>query len=107
AGGVGKLEGQGLVLGLAKPEMFNQRVQEFQVPLPMGSVFLLYTDGIVEAMDEFRVQYDEDTLASQLLQLSPQPAKAISDAIIAGVRKHLGNMRVEDDLTLVVLKRVG
>ena len=106
-GGVQKLEGMGLVLGLSKPEMFNKRVQEFQVPLALGSVMLLYTDGIVEAQDAYHQQFEEDQLSSRLMQAAQQPAQQIVDGIIASVRKHLGAMRPDDDLTLVALKRVG
>ncbi|MBI3832389.1 MAG: PP2C family protein-serine/threonine phosphatase [Planctomycetes bacterium] len=103
---VQKFEGAGLVLGLAKPEMFAKRLEEYSVQVHPGCAFLLYTDGIVEAQDPYNQQFGDDLLEGVLLEHARSSSHALVDAVVAAVRKHIAGMPVEDDLTIVALKRV-
>jgi len=69
-----------------------------------GDVLLLFTDGIVEAMDRDSRQYGMDRLADQLRAHSADTADALLDALRADLTRHTAGRPLADDLTLLVLK---
>lgn len=80
-------------------------VSEISVHLQAGEMAVLYTDGITEAMNNQRQQYGLQRLYSVLQNHRHQPAKEIRQAVIDDVRLHIGNQKLMDDLTLLVLKQ--
>ncbi|NEQ98434.1 MAG: AAA family ATPase, partial [Cyanothece sp. SIO2G6] len=75
------------------------------VPLAIGDVAVLYTDGITEAENDQRQFYGIDRLCQVVSQQWQQTAADICQAVITDVRTHIGQHMVFDDITLVVLKR--
>jgi len=66
---------------------------------------VLYTDGITEAYDINRKQYGLGRLCEVLSLNWERKAPEIRQAVIDDVRRHIGNQKVFDDITLVVLKQ--
>jgi len=60
----------------------------------------LFTDGIIEAMNENKEPYGYERL-EQVLRDSPVAAKGIVEAIQQSVRQYMGPADQSDDLTLV------
>ncbi|MEB3230598.1 MAG: GAF domain-containing SpoIIE family protein phosphatase, partial [Leptolyngbyaceae bacterium] len=75
------------------------------VPLAIGDVAVLYTDGITEAENDQRQFYGIERLCQVVSQHWHQTAAEIRQAVIADVQAHIGQHPVFDDITLVVLKR--
>jgi phosphoserine phosphatase RsbU/P len=73
--------------------------------LEPGDGIVLYTDGIPEAKDINKVQYQVEKLCEVVSESWNKSAAEIKDAIIADVRRHIGTQKVFDDITLLVLKR--
>ncbi|NET55151.1 MAG: SpoIIE family protein phosphatase, partial [Symploca sp. SIO2E6] len=96
-------------IDLGFPIGLDAEIAEFiatqQVQLNPRDVVILYTDGITEAENLNREQYGLDRLISVVSCNSSQPAEAIRQAVIEDVRRHIGEQKVFDDLTLVVLKQ--
>jgi sigma-B regulation protein RsbU (phosphoserine phosphatase) len=65
---------------------------------------VLFTDGITEAESEDGSLYGIDNLIASAQRVHKAKASGIAAAIIADVRAHIGNQKVHDDITLVVLK---
>jgi serine phosphatase RsbU (regulator of sigma subunit) len=76
------------------------------LPLGRGDVVVLYTDGIVEAMNPAREPFGIERMKSILRRQRDLPAKEIVAKIRQAVRDHTGTDVREDDLTLVVAKVV-
>jgi serine phosphatase RsbU (regulator of sigma subunit) len=76
-----------------------------QVHLNAGDVVVLYTDGITEAFNMERQQYGLERLCEVVRRNCSRPAEGIKEAIVEDVRRHIGEQKVFDDLTLVVLKQ--
>jgi serine phosphatase RsbU (regulator of sigma subunit) len=76
-----------------------------QVQLHPGDVVVLYTDGITEAEDINREQYGLERLCEVVSRHWERSAQAIKEAVIEDVRSHIGEQKVFDDITLVVLKQ--
>ncbi|MBI3091209.1 MAG: SpoIIE family protein phosphatase [Candidatus Tectomicrobia bacterium] len=77
---------------------------EATLVLEPEDVLVLYTDGIVEAMDERRRMYSFDRLQRTIQRLAAGSARAIIDAIIEDVTKFCGGEAPNDDMTLIVMK---
>jgi serine phosphatase RsbU (regulator of sigma subunit) len=80
-------------------------VAETLVQLYTGDVVVLYTDGITEAENMDKVLYGLERLI-EVIQISWQrTASEIRHAVIHDVRSHIGEQKVFDDITLLVLKQ--
>ncbi len=80
-------------------------VAETIVQLHSGDVVVLYTDGITEAENMDKVLYGLDRLM-EVIQINWQrTATEIRHAVIDDVRSHIGEQKVFDDITLLVLKQ--
>ncbi|MBW4519169.1 MAG: SpoIIE family protein phosphatase [Scytolyngbya sp. HA4215-MV1] len=93
----------GFPLGL-EPEI-SSFVAETQVQLKSGDMAVLYTDGITEAMNIQKEQYGAERLYTLLSQHRQRSATEVYQMVIEDVRQHIGNEKLFDDLTLVVLKQ--
>jgi len=80
-------------------------VAETVVQLHSGDVVVLYTDGITEAENMDKVLYGLERLI-EVIQINWQrTATEIRHAVIKDVRSHIGEQKVFDDITLLVLKQ--
>jgi len=80
-------------------------VAETIVQLHSGDVVVLYTDGITEAENMDKVLYGLERLI-EVIQINwQQTATEIRHAVIDDVRSHIGEQKVFDDITLLVLKQ--
>ena len=84
-------------------------VPEAQVDLRPGDALVLYTDGVVEAVDADRRLLGDEGLLATLDAVGrhgsgPVVADRIADAVLAAVQCHVGSGPT-DDLTLMVLRR--
>jgi serine phosphatase RsbU (regulator of sigma subunit) len=78
---------------------------ETSVQLYSGDVVVLYTDGITEAENMDKLLYGLDRLI-EVIEINWQRSAAeIRDAVIKDLRSHIGEQKVFDDITLLVLKQ--
>jgi serine phosphatase RsbU (regulator of sigma subunit) len=80
-------------------------VRHISVALQPGDGVVLYTDGITEAADMHHRLYGLDRLCTVLSQHWAGSAQDIQAAVLADVRCHIGDQKVYDDMTLVVVKQ--
>ncbi|MBD2578628.1 AAA family ATPase [Oscillatoria sp. FACHB-1406] len=76
-----------------------------EIPLNSGDVVVLYTDGITEAFDINNVEYGIERLIEVVVQNRGREAAEIERAVIEDVRQYIGEQKVFDDITLVVIKK--
>lgn len=74
--------------------------------LEVGEGIVLYTDGITEAQDEQEEVYGVERLVEVIRQHHSQNAIILQQAIIEDVKRHIGQQKVLDDITLLVVKRL-
>jgi len=80
-------------------------VASAEVYLNPGDLVILYTDGITEAIDINQVQYGLEQLIEVVKQNRKGSTSEIRDAVINDVRRHIGEQKVYDDITILVLKQ--
>jgi serine phosphatase RsbU (regulator of sigma subunit) len=101
-GMVEKLSRTGLPLGIFPDATWGQSV----VDLDRGDVLIAYTDGITEACNADGACFEDAGLQASLQSRLKRSAQEIVDGIFADVRDFTGGMPQEDDMALVVVKRL-
>ena len=100
------LQPDGMVLGLQfdTGDIFSRTLEELTLPLGAGDLFLLYTDGISEAMNA-EGDYFGDARLADLAQLHADlSSDELSARILGEVKAFAGTAAQHDDMTMVLLK---
>ena len=100
------LQPDGMVLGLQfdTGEVFSRTLEELTLPLGAGDLFLLYTDGISEAMNADGDYFGETRLADLAQQHADLNSDELSARILHEVKAFVGSAAQHDDMTMVLLK---
>ncbi len=80
-------------------------IHQTTVQLAPGDGIVLYTDGITEAENMDGEHYGLDRLCETVHAYWSQPAETIKEAVVTDVRRHIGEQKIYDDITLVVVKQ--
>jgi hypothetical protein len=97
---------KGMALGLEEGSIFTSTLNEEEISLSHGDIFVLYTDGFTEAMNEKQELYGEEKLIKLIEEKRSQSAKDIINIILKDVRKFVDNYPQHDDMTILVVKRI-
>jgi serine phosphatase RsbU (regulator of sigma subunit) len=95
---------RGMGLGLDGGERFEKVLEEAEAPLRSGDVFVFFTDGLSEAMNERAELFGEARLRELIEKSDTLDTEQIKEAILAGIRTFVGGAAPHDDMTLVVLE---
>jgi hypothetical protein len=93
------LSSWGYPLGIARREPFRELVVQFQP----GDRLVLYSDGLIEAIDDSGEPFGFDRFAATLSKAAQGSTEEIKKAVLQSVKKFTGNRPPEDDQTLVVI----
>lgn len=103
--GVHALPARGKPLGLFKTEQLRSSLVPRRFTFEPGDGLLLYTDGLVEAMNDKGELLGQDALLQRLKQTERASAESVVANVLKRVREHRGRTPVSDDLTLMALQR--
>ena len=78
--------------------------KETTFSLRAGDTIVLYTDGIVEAMNEENEMYGFDRFMEVIGAHHAQEADALLNTLMGDVTSFVGNAEQHDDLTIVIVK---
>jgi serine phosphatase RsbU (regulator of sigma subunit) len=96
----------GLVLGLKLDDgqMFDRLLVEQTIPLHAGDLYVLFTDGISEAMNADDDCFGEARLALLLEEHADLPIEELRERILRDVEAFAGGAPQHDDMTMILLK---
>jgi sigma-B regulation protein RsbU (phosphoserine phosphatase) len=96
----------GLVLGLKLDDgqTFERLLEEATLPIAPGDVFLLYTDGLTEAMNASGDFFGEDRLSALVQSHGSGPFHQLRDAILSSISTFVGAVEQQDDMTMLLLR---
>lgn len=104
AGGeVVRLSPTGPMVGLLPGVKFA----EGRAAMGLGDVLVAFTDGLVEAENAAGEELSDGPLAEVVLRRPHAGADELFEALLVEAFQHLGEGRFRDDVTLVVVKRMG
>jgi PAS domain S-box-containing protein len=96
------LQKHGLALGLTEDASYEKE----EVKLNPGDTLLIYSDGILDAMDEHLEQFGEERLLHLLLGSRGESGITLLEKIFRTVNSHAGTHPANDDMTAIAVKRV-
>jgi sigma-B regulation protein RsbU (phosphoserine phosphatase) len=96
----------GMVLGLTIDDgsMFKRLLDEVTLPLGIGDLFLLYTDGISEAMNPGGDCYGDQRLATAMSTHADLAADLLMARLLEEVTSFAGTTVQQDDMTMVLIR---
>src|SRR5262249_8328057 len=106
SGRVRILAPDGLVLGLKidNGEMFERLLQEQTIPLHAGDLYLFFTDGITEAMNEGDDCFGEARLGQLIEDHAHLQSAELRERVLREIEAFVGTAPQHDDMTLILLK---
>lgn len=96
-----RLQSDGIVLGFLESFSFDER----QIPFFPGDLFVLYSDGITEAVNDQEEEFGEERLIQIIRENWENSAENVMKKILSAVRIHSGEFPQMDDITLIIIKR--
>ena len=93
--------------GIALGVMPELEYKESSVTLAEGDTLVLYTDGVSEAMNSEGEEFGIDRLRNIFVNSPPASARAANEAILQAVIDFAGDTPQSDDVTCLVLRRIG
>ncbi len=97
------MQPDGIALGLVKSEQFESFTEEIEFEVCDGERYVLFTDGVTEAMNEAGEEYSLDRLSQDLKQSLQDPPDQAINAVRDSVAGFVKTAPQHDDITLLVL----
>ena len=94
----------GMVLGILDSDVFGESVEDVKYQLSKGDMALFYTDGVVEALNRRKEEFNRDRLALALENARTLSPFEALQAIQGRLAKFTDGERQYDDMTLVAVK---
>jgi sigma-B regulation protein RsbU (phosphoserine phosphatase) len=101
AGQERQLEESDIVLGIMETFPFKEQ----RIAFEPGDIFVLYSDGITEAICKDGTEFGEPRLASVIAGNMNASAGELTDKIIEEVNRHTDECFQYDDMTLLIIKK--
>ncbi len=98
---------RGMVVGLhidGIADRFESLLEELTIPLVPGDVFVLFTDGITEAMNAQMDLFGEDRLRGLIEEHAELSSEELRERILREVEAFVGEADPHDDMTMILLK---
>jgi sigma-B regulation protein RsbU (phosphoserine phosphatase) len=96
----------GMVLGLRldRGERFERLLEEATIPLTTGDLFVLFTDGISEAMNTQSDCFGEGRLGQLVEEHSHLSSEELRERILREIQTFVGVADQHDDMTMILIK---
>ena len=96
-----KLDKGGVLLSCIEDVEYDEE----EISFSTGSVLVIFSDGITEAMNSEEEEFGEERLENVLAQNLDKTSKLIAESILEEVHLHVGNNPQSDDITIMIIKR--
>jgi len=101
---VTELRPKGIGIGLTRGAAFDQNIEELELELNEDELLVLYTDGIIEALNDDHKFYGTKRLNDVLNKYKTQSAADLLRALSKDIYSYIGDAKQHDDMTMVVMK---
>jgi phosphoserine phosphatase RsbU/P len=104
SGQIERLSAGGPPFGLPLFSESEFRYESASVQLRPGDLLFIFTDGLVEAVDDRGEEFGESRLMPSIQSAAIEPAAATLQRIMAEVNTFVGYARQHDDITCLILR---
>jgi len=95
----------GIALGFDKGPIFNRTIKEQTLQLYKGDQAVLYTDGVVEAMNEKREEFTDERFYKWVqANARDKKSRELVTGLLKELEAHRGRADQHDDITVVTIK---
>jgi sigma-B regulation protein RsbU (phosphoserine phosphatase) len=101
SGAVERLEATSVPFGIAPSTEYEFK----SVSIGAGDALIIFSDGVVEAVNDREEEYGEHRFRDVLVRLRGSDAQNLLEAIFFDVDRYVGQARQHDDITCFVLRR--
>ncbi len=98
-GAIERLDQGGVPLGVVPATVY----EAVSVQLAPGDTMLIFTDGLIEALNEKGEEFTEPRLLNIVRSFQPASAAQLRDRALAEVLNYIGVARQHDDITCLIL----
>jgi sigma-B regulation protein RsbU (phosphoserine phosphatase) len=102
-----KSAGQPLGLSFTDERAFGEQLREESQPFDDGDVFVVYTDGVTEALDQRREQFGEARVEEAIRSCGSGGPAALKAGLAARLEAFTGREPQADDITFVIAQRTA
>ena len=93
---------RGLVLGAISETQY----EEEEIAIKSGDLLLIFSDGVVEAMNEESEEFGEKRLQEIVTLYRESPANVVMERILSAIKLFSENGSQHDDITIIAMRRV-
>ncbi len=97
----------GIALGFDKGPIFDRTMQERKITLEAGDRVVMYTDGVVEAMNPEHEEYGDERLYEFVREHARMRSKEFVNALVRDLEDHQGSAEQHDDITISTFRVFG
>ena len=95
---------KGLGLGITSGEDFDRKIEEVTIPMQSNDCFVLFSDGLTEAMNPNHELFGEERVMTLLNQNHNLSSQEFRNLLVSQAGKFRENEEQNDDITVVVVK---
>ncbi len=99
-----ELQPEGIGIGLTGSEIFDSNIEEVLLKLQDRDVLILYTDGIVEALNKNHVFYGSKRLLNMIRRNSHKSSVELLNALSEDLLSFTSDTKQHDDMTMMIIK---
>jgi len=99
------LKGGGMPVGMVESSIFDPEIHLYKVPLRQGEFLILYTDGITEAKNARKEEFEENRFYEAIARHASPQLDHMRDALIQEVAGFCGDTPPTDDRTMLIVYR--
>lgn len=103
-GKVTQFQPKGIGLGLEKGKLFDSTIEELELHLHKNQLFVFYSDGITEAMNNSKKLFSLERFYDVLISNTQKECNVIIENILNSINNFKNDAVQNDDITLVILK---
>jgi sigma-B regulation protein RsbU (phosphoserine phosphatase) len=95
----------GLAVGVDKGPVFERVVKDQELNLEIGDILILYTDGLIEAMDRNGEEFGFEQFQECFKNASGTTADEVLDSIMKELESFTAGTSATDDITLIAVEK--
>ena len=95
-----QIDAPGLPIGVEA----NEKYAKVNLTPGRGDLYILYTDGVLEARNESGEVYSLEKMESVIIRNINRTAEEIADAVSADIQEFTGSVKKVDDQTFLILQ---